>query len=152
MSNILTADAVASLRNFATFPQEIRPLITDVQGKNAQFNIDDVDDALRESVSLDKNSGLAVVFKKNTAYFPQTQIFFTEKYDEPESENYASGYVCIPQSMLFDDITDKTPQSVRNTIVMNVYATPVLDNFKTLRSNDIIFIDENDVVVETRQA
>lgn len=130
-------------------PYEIRPYITDALGNSKIFNITDVAEADRQLLSP-----LATqCYKKDSRYINYFDILFTEEYQNPEDPDYASGEIIFPASFFeFTNIniedTTQFLSAMRNFVSLKVYARPLAEDFEPAGWNEIIFSEDEDIVVE----
>lgn len=134
-------------------PFEIRPYIVDSEGDNKIFTIDEVTWPSNEADPRVTLPGGTQCYKRDWRYIDYMDLVFNENYENPESTEYAFGYVILPASYFeFSNIdTDNETQfigALNNFVDIRVYAQPLLDDIEPSDWNEIIFCEDDDIVVE----
>jgi len=146
-------------------PFEIRPLLQDNKGENRIFDIDLVPEDNQVSLSFTSDIFGSTCYYKNTSWWDNTSIIFSENYTLPDSDEYAMGYVILPLQLVLGDNMSFLKNQLENSgekdemqieiqkllkghFEVKVYAQPLLHNFNALNEYDDIFTDENDILVE----
>jgi hypothetical protein len=164
LSRILTDSFCSQLKQFNQSPSEIRPYVVDELGQNKIFVSNNIDESLRVPLSPGGTIG-SQCFQKNTAYWERTKILFTENYESPTSDDYATGYFVVPMTILLtsDQIDELAEMSTatwdetikalgrslqNNGVSIEASAIPLTENFEAINEYDEIFTRNNDVKVE----
>lgn len=154
ISQITDAKTVVSrVRDFAKDPFEIRPYIVDSTGKNYIFKVDEVTWPSNEEDPRVLLPGGQQCYKRDWRYVDYFDVVFNENYENPDSIDFARGYLTIPASF-FEftniDVTNKEQflGTLRNFVSIKVYAHPLLTDLEPENWNEIIFAEDEDIVVE----
>lgn len=147
---------MSDLRDFNTYPSEIRPYIQDNTGINKFFKKDDVLAELRSSEA-------DPCCKKNTQYYDGMDIAFVENYTDENNSVY--GYVTVPlnffgfygyenlSSLTSGGATTNDYETISNYLTqfvdIEVLAQPKTEDLFPLYDNDIICVDK--VITEKRK-
>jgi hypothetical protein len=146
-------------KDFAQFPYENRPYVVDSTGANAMFSSDQVDSSVRAAISDSSSSTLC--YKINTDYIDNVNIIFSENYDSPDSSDYAKGYLILPVSYFnitanmvdlsqgFNELARDITSLIRDQASIKIYARPKMVDFVPENEHDLIFVDDEDITVET---
>lgn len=165
LKEITDAEYMIRCKSFGSTPKENRPYETTDSGANKVFQSSQVSSDLRVSLSNTAGTDTGSCYKKNTDYIDYVDIIFNENYEDPESEDYATGWFIIPLSYMgFAALDGKTYDSSNPTnyleilkVCLNQYldlkvmATPRSDDFYPAGYNDIIYIDAEDIKVKKEQ-
>lgn len=162
ISEITDDTFMGKAKDFKTAPFENRPFEVDENGKNKEYSVSDVD--FDDRISFDgtklNDTTATYCYKKNNNYLDYVNIIFNENYDTPDSVNYAQGYFLIPiaylgfTSMLTGltfgstDYLTLLSELLNNYISLKVYARPKLTSIEPTESNEICFVDDDDIKVE----
>ena len=84
-------------------------------------------------------------------------VEFNENYENPDSTEYAFGYFVMPASYFeFTNIDITNPNqfigALKNFVSIKVYAQPLLEDIEPRDWNEILFCDDEDIVVERVRA
>lgn len=134
-------------------PVEVRPYITDSEGRNRIYKMDEVTWPANEPDPRVPLPGGTQCYRRDWRYINYFDIEFNENYEDPDSTEYAFGYVVLPASFFeFSNIDINNEQqfigAARNFISLKVYAQPLLSDIEPSLWNEIIFCDDEDIVVE----
>jgi hypothetical protein len=154
------------MKLFNVEPYEIRPFYVDEFGKKKQFKIETVPEDEQVSLTLTGTVSGNYCFRKNNQFYDNSKIIFFENYENPEDPQYATGYVVVPLARIInpidaeilaqiigvsDSLTElgnEIKKLITERITVNVWAQPIIQDYKTIYPNDIIFTDKNDVLIE----
>lgn len=134
-------------------PVEIRPYITDSDGRNRIYRMDEVTWPANEPDPRVPLPGGTQCYRRDWRYIDYFDIEFNENYEDPNSTEYAFGYVVLPAAFFeFSNIDIDNDQqfigAARNFVSLKVYAQPLLTDIEPSLWNEIIFCDDEDIVVE----
>jgi len=134
-------------------PIEIRPYITDSEGRNRIYRMDEVTWPANEADPRVPLPGGTQCYRRDWRYINYFDIEFNENYETPDSTEYAFGYVVLPASFFeFSNIDTADEQqfsgAAKNFVSIKVYAQPLLTDMEPSLWNEIIFCDDEDLVVE----
>lgn len=165
INDITDNEFMAKAKSFTTQPTENRPYEQDYEGENRVFTTSMVSEDLQAPLSGNEDDTVGEsCFKKNESYIDNVTILFDETYDDVDTDSTGSGYFVIPLSYFdFDTSTLVASEYESNTtnfmkvleilmkeyVSLKVYAQPKQDEFEPENPNDIIYIDEDDIKVET---
>ena len=153
-------------KSFLNKPFEIRPLFINDLGENEIFNVKDVPEKERLSLSFDKVVATSTCYRKNFQYWPHTRIEFYENYDNPNSVDYARGRVILPINKVltatditslktllkdvesFDEQTPDIKKMISEKILIEVFAMPIQTTFECNNENDLISVNKDDIMIE----
>ena len=146
-------------KDFTQFPYENRPYVTDNTGANAMFSSDQVAKNLRAEISDSSNSSLC--YKVNADYIENVNIIFSENYDSADSSDYAKGYLILPVSYFnitsnmvdlsqgLTELARDITMLIQDQATIKIYARPKMVDFIPENEHDLIFVDDQDISVET---
>jgi hypothetical protein len=134
-------------------PVEIRPYITDSEGRNRIYRMDEVTWPANEPDPRIPLPGGTQCYRRDWRFINYFDIEFNENYEDPDSTEYAFGYIVLPGSYFeFGNIDINNESqfigSARNFVSLKVYAQPLLQDIEPELWNEIIFCDDEDIVVE----
>ncbi len=151
---------MTNAKNLKTAPNELRPYDIDpLTGENKLYALDQVLEADRVSTSGEGTAITGTIcYKRNNNYIPNIDIIFDEKYEDPNSIAYASGFLILPMAYLDfmselsdNDIIDEEALRevlsilLKNNMEIKVHAIPNSTDFEPDNNNDLLFIDEKSV-------
>jgi hypothetical protein len=146
-------------------PFEDRPLYVDDNGRKKLFKREDIEDSEQVSITLVGDAQGVNCYRKNIKYYEDSKIVFFENYDQPDSSRYARGFLVVPMHRIIDEEERSDIKRAVNTMIelpleiqkalmgrvkINVFARPLSEDVYTIHRNDIVFVREDDVVVEKR--
>jgi hypothetical protein len=154
----ITDDAyMTKARSFSKEPYEIRPYKVDSTGKNQIFLSANVATSLQVAISSDSS----VCYQADNRFINYVEVIFNENYDDYTSDDFCSGAIILPLSYFgfstqlagYTSAQDKEKLAAFTTLLkdfvkISVYAVPLIDDIETDNINDIIFIDDDDIIVE----
>ena len=146
----------AQVKSFAKEPFEIRPWQVDTEGRPRLFPIAEVPLAermLRSPNSTSSALQISYCYKADNRFIDYLDIGFTEYYDTPTSPLYAAGALIIPaEYFAFTNIDIDDPQqfssALKNFVSLKVYAVPRTRDYFPTEWNEILFAEDEDIVVE----
>jgi hypothetical protein len=151
ISNITDPAFMASARDFARSPFEIRPYYVDNMGKNSIFTAADVTwPAGTEDPRVLLPGGIQC-YQKDWRYIDYLDIEFQENYNNPGSDVFATGTLVIPAKYFGFTSPENKEQfvgSLNNFVSIKAYAKPLLTDLEPQNWNEIIFVSNDDIVVE----
>lgn len=147
---------LGSVKSQGRAPYEIRPYIQDSLGANRIYNVEDVSWPSNEEdprVFLPGNNQCNVIDSRFIDYF---DIEYSENYDAAGDAEYATGFVTIPAKYFsFTNIDIDDPDqfigAANNFVSIKVTAQPLLADITPTAWNDIIFCEEEDIVVKRKR-
>lgn len=168
ITNILNEDYFNQISSFKLAPFEIRPVEMDDDGNAKLLNKNEVKAELRlASLEMDniKNTIITDCYKYNPDYVQHCKVEFNENYNNPDSDDYASGRVILPLSYVFESdelLTLKTMLAntdfhlhakemkylLTDNLSINIYARPIDDAFECVNANDIIYTNKDDILIQ----
>lgn len=157
ISRVTDAKAMsAQVKSFDKEPFEIRPWQVDTEGKPQLFPIAEV--PLTERMLRSPNTTTSAVqvpycYRMDTRFIDYLDIRFTEYYDSPDSPLYAAGALVIPaEYFAFTNIDIDDPQqfasALKNFVSLKVYAAPRAKDYFPTEWNEILFAEDEDIVIE----
>ena len=165
INEVTDNEFMAKAKSFITQPIENRPYEQDYSGENRIYTTSMVAPSLQVPLSGNiKDTVGTSCFKKNEKYIENVDILFNENYDDITSSNTGNGYFIIPLSYFdFDPNTlvlseyESNPTNFMKTleilmkeyVQLRIYAIPKQEEFEPENPNDIIFVDKNNIKVET---
>lgn len=159
IDNITDDTFMIKAKDFAQFPYENRPYAVDNTGANAMFASDQVSADLKVAISDSSSSTLC--YKINPDYIENVNIIFSENYDSPDSSDYAKGYLILPVSYFnitanmvdlsqgYTELARDITMLIQDQANIKIYARPKMNDFVPENEHDLIFIDDQDLTVET---
>lgn len=161
ITSITDSTYMSKVKNPATSPFENRPYEVNSEGNNKVYNINDVEDGKfvqlsGAAISSNSTNGYMI----NDSYIDNVHIIFNENYNEPSSYDFARGFFIIPISYFKFDTLDMTfsdgkflemeelSNLLKNYVSLKVFALPKQSDIITQKSNDICFIDDDDIIIE----
>jgi len=153
ISKITDTKFISDARDFSKSPFEIRPYRVDSTGKNAIYMISEVTWPENEASPIVELPGGAQCYLRDWRYIDFLDIQFSENYDTPTSDVFAVGSLTIPAEYFgFTniDITNKEQfvGALKNFVSIKVYAHPLLTDLEPQGWNEIIFVADDDIIVE----
>lgn len=165
INDITDNEFMAKAKSFVTQPIENRPYEQDSTGENRVFTSTMVSESLQAPLSGNESDSIGEsCFKKNENFIDNVSILFNENYDDIDADYTGDGYLILPLSYFdFDTNTlqasefESNPTNFMKTleilmkeyVSVKVYAQPKQDEFEPENPNDIIYVDEDDIKVET---
>lgn len=177
IDKITDNEFMALAKNFTTEPLENRPFEQDQFGDNRVFPTSTVQKSLQVPLSGKEDDSLGTsCLKKNLKYINHFDIQLYEMYDDATAEYSATGKVVIPLSYFeFDNLKEdeykkekfntsatsdlknndiskmlSLSNALKSYVKIKVSAMPKQEEFEPKNPNDIIFIDKEDIKVETK--
>jgi hypothetical protein len=165
----ITSDSyVYQMKKFNIEPFEIRPVLVDEKGLLKQFPKDEVAEIDRVSLNLQENVEIVAAncYQRNEGFIKNCKIIFTENYNNPESKDFASGYVILPITNVlsiqdrenlfnmlknineFEKISEYIQRMLQDQLTINAYAQPVMDTFECEYPFDIIFSNRDNILIQ----
>lgn len=165
----ITSDSyIYQMKKFNIEPYEIRPLLVDENGKIKQFPKADVPADLQLSLNLQKETIVSNnCYWENTLYIPNCKIIFNENYANPNSVDYAHGYIIVPlvsviplkedRDNLYNSLENINKYSIiaeyiqrvlKDQLTINIYAQPIMDEFECEYPFDIIFTADSNILIQ----
>jgi len=151
ISNITDSAFMDSARNPSKAPFEIRPYYVDINGKNSTFVAEDVTWPTGSADPRVLLPGGVQCYQKDWRYIDYLDIEFQENYNNPDSEDFATGSLVIPAKYFgFTNIENKEQfvGSLKNFVSIKAYAKPLLTDLEPQNWNEIIFVSSDDIIVE----
>jgi hypothetical protein len=151
ISRITDVAFMTGARDFSKGPFEIRPYYVDSQGQNMIYTAADVTFPAGSTDPRVMLPGGIQCYKKDLRYIDYLDITFSENYDEPTSDAFATGSLTIPASFFgFTNINDEEQfvGQLNNFVSIKAYAHPLLTDLEPQNWNEIIFVSSEDIVVE----
>lgn len=151
---------MSKAKSWLTQPFENRPYEQNTTGRNNLLLTRSVDSSL--TVGTDGGSADGnYCYKRNPDWIDYVDIIFDENYNDPESQNYATGYVVLPLIYLgldntYESVVADSPNvalkslslALKNNISLKVYAQPKMEDIEPENVNDIVFVDDDDIKIE----
>ncbi|MCF0126235.1 MAG: hypothetical protein HUJ68_10875 [Clostridia bacterium] len=157
---------MTQVKSFLLSPFEVRPLYIDEAGNNKIFDVKDVPAQDQVSFNYDADVKTSTCYRKNWQYWNHCKIEFSENYNNPKAQDYASGMIIVPVKNIlsakeiaslkqmfaetkdFDEQTPDIKKMLKEKLTINVYAVPVQDTFECNNEYDIIYSDKNRIQIE----
>lgn len=167
INEITDNEFMSKAKSFITQPIENRPYEQDYNGENRIYTTTMVAQSLQVPLSGNLTDSVgSSCFKKNENYIENVDILFNEDYDNITAKYTGNGYVIIPLPYFgFDTGTLTLSNSdngsetanfmktleilLKEYVQLRVYAIPKQEEFEPQNPNDIIFVDKNNIKVET---
>lgn len=153
ISHITDSSFMAGAREFSKGPFEIRPYQVDSTGKNAIYTASDVTWAAGTIDPRVMLPGNIQCYVRDWRYIDYFDINFMENYNQPTSDIFASGSLVIPANYFGFTNIDITNEeqfvgALSNFVSIKAYARPLLTDLEPQKWNEIIFVSNEDIVVE----
>jgi hypothetical protein len=167
---ITSPSYVFQMKKFNVEPYEIRSCVVDEAGAIKTFKLSEVDPLYQLSFNFDTKITGTECYMKNKLFIPNCKLDFSESYNDPDSIDYATGYLIIPMEYMFTteertrlneqaeannylyykDIADDIQKLLQDRVDINVYAQPVMDDFNCNYPFDIIFSNRDNVLIQKK--
>ena len=157
ISKISDTAFMAGAKNFSVGPFEIRPYYVDSNGNNQIFLASDVTWPVGSADPRVVLPGNVQCYVKDQRYIDYLDIEFLENYDQPTSDIFARGSLVIPADYFGFTNIDITNEeefvgALSNFISIKAIAKPLLTDLEPQDWNEIIFVANEDILVERLQS
>jgi hypothetical protein len=171
INRITSDDYCLRMKLFNQDPFEQRPLFIDNLGIKKQFKVELVSNPT-ERVALSLEGGEVTgnyCYRRNVNYFENSKIIFFENYDDYNDPQYATGFLVVPLNRVvsegdinelttqmstlgstISDMADIIASQMSERVRVDAWARPNIVDFEALYDNDLIFSDEEDVMIEKK--
>lgn len=156
-NKVFTNEFIDTLFGFENTPSEIRPLEQDNTGQNKVVLSNSIE--TNDRVATQGTQPGEYCYKRNNDYISNFDIIYYERFND--MDDYAYGYLVMPSKYFENGVTarissdgnnseyiESVKRFLKDNMDIQIRAEPRADTITPLNWNEIVFVDDDDIVVE----